>query len=166
MDFDASRALAVSGELSRYRYVHFATHGRVDDLHPELSAVVLSLVDENGDSQNGYLRLNEVFNLRLSADAVVLSGCETGLGKEIRGEGLIGLTRGFMYAGAAEVIAGLWRVDDEAVAELMVSFYKRILREGKRPAEALRAAQIEMTRRKRWGSPRHWAAFVIQGDWK
>ncbi len=166
LDFEASRALAVSGKLRGHRYVHFATHGRIDDLHPELSAIVLSLVDQNGDAQNGYLRLNEIFNLKLSADVVVLSGCETGLGKEIRGEGLVGLTRGFMYAGVPRVVASLWRVDDEAVAQLMISFYRAMLEGRKRPSEALRDAQIEMLKHERWNSPRHWAAFVLQGEWK
>jgi CHAT domain-containing protein/tetratricopeptide (TPR) repeat protein len=165
-DFDASRALAVGGELSQYRYVHFATHGLVDSLHPELSAIVLSLVDENGNPRDGYLRAHEIFNLKLPADVVTLSGCQTGLGKEVRGEGLIGLTRGLMYAGAARVVVSLWSVDDEATATLMRSFYRGMIKEGRRPAEALRAAQIEMMRQPRWRAPHYWAAFVLQGEWK
>jgi CHAT domain-containing protein/Tfp pilus assembly protein PilF len=165
-DFDASRALAGSDKLSSYRYVLFATHGRLDHLHPELSSIVFSLVDKDGNPQNGYLRLNEIYNLNLPADAVTLSGCETGLGKEIRGEGLVGLTRGFMYAGAARVIVSLWRADDEATAELMIRFYRGILKEGKQPAEALRASQVEMIRQTRWRSPHYWGAFVLQGEWR
>jgi CHAT domain-containing protein/Tfp pilus assembly protein PilF len=165
-DFEASRALVSSGELSQYRYVHFATHGLLDSIHPELSAIVLSLVDEKGNSQDGFLRAHEVYNLNLPAEVVVLSGCQTGLGKEIKGEGLIGLTRGFMYAGAARVAVSLWSVDDEATAQLMVSFYRGMLKEGKRPAEALRAAQIEMLKSQRWQAPYYWAAFVLQGEWK
>jgi CHAT domain-containing protein len=165
-DFDASRALAVGGELSQYRYVHFATHGLLDSLHPELSAIVLSLVDENGNPQDGYLRVHEIFNLQLPADVVTLSGCQTGLGKEVRGEGLVGLTRAFMYAGAARVVVSLWSVDDEATATLMESFYRGMIKEGRRPAEALRAAQIEMMRQERWRAPHYWAAFVLQGEWK
>jgi CHAT domain-containing protein len=166
LDFEASRSLVSSGKLNQYRYVHFATHGLIDSIHPDLSAVVLSLVDENGNPQDGYLRLNEIFNLDLPADMVVLSGCETGLGKEIRGEGLIGLTRGFMYAGVARVVTSLWRVDDEATAELMVRFYRSILKDRKRPAEALRAAQVEMSKQERWRAPHYWAGFVLQGEWR
>jgi CHAT domain-containing protein/tetratricopeptide (TPR) repeat protein len=166
LDFNASRALALSGELSRYRYIHFATHGLLDSAHPQLSAIVLSLVDENGNQQDGYLRAHEVYGLNLVADVVVLSGCDTGLGKEVRGEGLVGLTRGFMYAGAARVVVSLWGVDDDATAELMVRFYRSMLKEGKRPTEALRMAQIEMLRQDRWEAPRNWAAFVVQGEWR
>lgn len=165
-DFQASRTFISREDMSQYRYVHFATHGLIDTNHPELSAIVLSLVDENGDARDGYLRLNEIFNLHLPAEVVVLSGCQTGLGKEIRGEGLVGLTRGFMYAGAARVVVSLWRVDDEATAELMVRFYRGMLREGKRPAAALRAAQAEMAGQERWRAPHYWAGFILQGEWK
>lgn len=166
LDFNASRALAGSGELGHYRYVHFATHGQLNDLHPGLSSIVLSLVDDSGRPQNGHLRLNEIYNLNLPVDLVTLSGCETGLGKEIRGEGLVGLTRGFMYAGAARVLVSLWRADDEATAELMLRFYRGVIKEGKRPAEALRTAQIEMLGQRRWQAPYYWAAFVLQGEWR
>jgi len=97
---------------------------------------------------------------------VVLSACKTGLGKEIRGEGLVGLTRGFMYAGAARVVVSLWSVDDEATSELMTRFYSRMLKEGLPPASALRAAQIEILKQPRWQTPYYWAAFVLQGEWK
>lgn len=165
-DFDASKAFAISGELSKYQHVLFATHGRLDSAHPESSSIVLSLVDRNGNPQDGYLRLREIYSLDLPAELVVLSGCQTALGSEIRGEGLIGLTRGFMYAGARRVVASLWRVDDEATAELIVRFYRGMLRDGKRPAEALRAAQMEMSEDERWRAPRYWAAFVLQGEWR
>ena len=122
--------------------------------------------DEDGGVNDGFLRLDEVTRLHLNADLVVLSACETGLGKEIRGEGLIGLTRGFMYAGARRVVASLWSVDDVATAELMSRFYKGILREGLSPAAALRQAQIEMRRQKRWQNPYYWGGFVLQGEWK
>jgi CHAT domain-containing protein len=102
----------------------------------------------------------------LPVDLVVLSACETALGKEINGEGLVGLTRGFMYAGAPRVVASLWKVDDVATASLMERFYKAILKEGIRPAAALRQAQLEMWRDKRWSAPYNWAAFTIQGEWK
>ena len=165
-DFQASRAKATSGELSTYRIIHFATHGLLNSEHPELSGLVLSLVDENGKTQDGFLRMHELYNLRLPADLVVLSACQTGLGKEIKGEGLVGLTRGFMYAGAQRVVASLWQVDDLATAELMKRFYRGMLKGNLRPAASLRAAQLDLMKQKRWSSPYFWAAFVIQGDWK
>jgi len=127
---------------------------------------VLSLVDEKGKPQDGFLRMSEIFNLRLTADLVVLSACQTALGKEIKGEGLVSLTRGFMYAGAERVTASLWQVDDQATSLLMQYFYRGMLKEGLRPAAALRAAQLEMSRSSRWSSPYYWAGFVIQGEWK
>jgi CHAT domain-containing protein len=145
--FDASRAMATSSGLSQYRIVHFATHGVLNDQHPGLSGLIFSLVDEQGRSQDGFLRLHDIYNLNLPADLVVLSACNTGLGKEVRGEGLVGIVRGFMYAGAARVVASLWKVDDEATAELMKRFYQQMLQEGKTPAAALRAAQIGMADR-------------------
>ncbi|MBA4124096.1 MAG: CHAT domain-containing protein [Acidobacteria bacterium] len=97
---------------------------------------------------------------------VVLSACQTGLGKEVKGEGLIGLTRGFMYAGARRVVVSLWSVNDKATADLMEKFYRRMLKDNERPAAALRAAQIEMWKQKAWQSPYYWSAFVIQGEWR
>jgi CHAT domain-containing protein len=166
MDFRANRTTAASGELSRYRIVHFATHGLLNGTHPELSGLVLSLVDENGKPQDGYLRTHEIFNLQLPADVIVLSACQTALGKEVRGEGVVGLTRAFMYAGAQRVTASLWQVDELATAELMKLFYRGMLKDRLRPAAALRAAQVEMAKQKRWASPYFWAAFVMQGEWK
>lgn len=165
-DFQANREKAMSGELADYRIVHFATHGLLNSEHPELSGLVLSLVDESGRSQNGFLRMHEIYNLRLPAEVVVLSACQTGLGKEIKGEGLVGLTRGFMYAGTQRVVASLWQVDDLATAELMERFYRGMLKDGLRPAAALREAQIEMMKEKRWKSPYFWASFVLSGDWQ
>src|SRR4029450_1356112 len=157
LDFNASRATATSGELSKYQYVHFATHGISSLEHPELSGIALSMVDEKGQKQDGYLRLYEIYNLNLPAELVVLSACETGVGKQIRGEGLIALTRGFMYAGAKRVVASLWKVDDSATATLMAQFYKEMFVNGKKPAAALRAAQKYMSDQKRWQSPYYWA---------
>jgi CHAT domain-containing protein/tetratricopeptide (TPR) repeat protein len=165
-DFKASRETAASKELAQYRIVHFATHGLLDSQHPELSGLVLSMVDERGKRQNGYLSLEDIYTLNLPADLVVLSACQTGLGKEIDGEGLIGLTRGFMYAGAARVMASMWKVDDVAAAELMGRFYRAMEKEGMRPAAALRKAQIEMWQQQRWRSPYYWATFQIHGEWK
>ena len=166
LDFRANRATAMSDELGRYRIIHFATHGLLNSEHPELSGLVFSLIDEQGRPQNGFLRLHEIYNLRLPAELVVLSACQSGLGKQIKGEGLVGLTRGFMYAGAPRVVASLWQVNDYATAELMKRFYRGMLKDGLRPAAALRAAQIEMFNQKQWSSPYFWAAFVLQGEWK
>ncbi len=166
LDFQASRAAATSDDLSNYRVVHFATHGLLNSHHPELSGIVLSLVDQQGKPQNGFLRLHEIYNLKLPAELVVLSACQTGLGKEIRGEGLVGLTRGFMYAGTARVMASLWKVDDAATAELMKRFYRGVFDRGLSPAAALRAAQVEMWRLERFSAPYFWAAFTLQGEWR
>jgi CHAT domain-containing protein len=165
-DFRANRETATGAELAQYRFVHFATHGILNSEHPELSGIVLSLVNEQGQPVDGFLRLHEIYNLNLPADLVVLSACQTGLGKEIRGEGLVGLTRGFMYAGAPRVLASLWKVDDAATAELMKRFYRGMLKENLRPAAALRAAKVEMWKQKRWQAPFYWAAFELQGEWK
>jgi CHAT domain-containing protein len=165
VDFDASLALATSGKLNDYRIIHFATHGFINTSRPELSGLALSLVDRDGRARDGFLRLNTIYNLRLSADLVVLSACQSALGKEVAGEGLIGLTRGFMYAGARRVIASLWQVSDAATAELMKKFYAGMLQRHLPPAAALRAAQLEMARDPRWAAPYFWAGFVLQGDW-
>jgi CHAT domain-containing protein len=166
IDFEANRETVLKGDLSQYRYVHFATHGLLDSERPGLSALVLSMVDAQGKPQDGFLRANDIYNLKLPAELVVLSACQTGLGKEIKGEGLVGLTRGFMYAGAARVVVSLWNVNDKATAELMTRFYERMLKGGERPAAALRAAQVDMWRQKQWQSPYYWAAFTLQGEWR
>jgi CHAT domain-containing protein/Flp pilus assembly protein TadD len=166
IDFEASRATVLKGDLSQYRYVHFATHGLLDTERPGLSSLVLSMVDAQGKPQDGFLRANDIYNLKLPAELVVLSACQTGLGKEIKGEGLVGLTRGFMYAGAARVVVSLWNVNDKATADLMTKFYGKMLKQGDRPAAALRAAQVEMWKQKQWRSPYYWAAFTMQGEWR
>jgi CHAT domain-containing protein len=166
LDFNASRATATSPELAEYRIVHFATHGLINSRRPQLSGIVLSLVNEQGRPQDGFLREHDIYNLRLGAELVVLSACQTALGKQVRGEGLIGLVRGFMYAGAPRVAASLWNVKDEATAELMKRFYEKMLKEGMTPAAALRAAQVSMWNDKRWEAPYYWAGFVLQGEWK
>jgi CHAT domain-containing protein len=151
--------------LGEFGIIHFATHGFLNDEHPELSGVVLSLFDENGQPREGFLRLHDIYNLKLPVNLVVLSACNTGLGKDVKGEGLIGLTRGFMYAGASSVVASLWKVDDEATAELMSYFYKFMFKDGLSPAAALRKAQISLSQQKRWQSPYYWSGFVIQGQY-
>jgi CHAT domain-containing protein len=163
--FKANRENATSAQLSQYRVVHFATHGILNEKNPELSGVVLSLYDEQGHFQEGgFLHLKDIYGLSLPVDLVVLSACRTGLGKEVRGEGLIGLTRGFMYAGAQRVIASLWKVDDDATAELMKRFYQKMFKEELSPAAALRAAQMSMYEKKRWSNPYYWAGFILQGE--
>jgi len=166
LDFAASRSAATSAELGEYQILHFATHGLVNDGHPELSGLVLSLFDKTGEPQDGFLRLNDLFNLKLNAELVVLSACRTALGKEVRGEGFIGLARGFMYAGAPRVVVSLWSVNDQATAEEMKRFYQGMLGRRLRPAAALREAQIEMWKQEKWRAPYLWAAFVLQGEWR
>jgi tetratricopeptide (TPR) repeat protein len=166
LDFAASRDTVTSPELGQYRYVHFSTHGFLNSVHPELSGVVFSLVNERGEAQDGFLRAHELFNLKLSAEVVVLSACQTGVGKTIRGEGLVSLTRGFMYAGAPRVVVSLWAVSDWGTTELMVRFYQGMLKEGMRPAAALRAAQMSLMNDKRFASPYYWAPFTLQGEWR
>lgn len=163
--FKANRATLASLALRRFSIVHFATHGILNDRHPELSGIVLSMVNERGELEDGYLTLHDIYNLDLPADLVVLSACRTGIGKQVRGEGLQGLTRGFMYAGALRVVASLWRVDDAATAELMKRFYRHMLGKSRMPAAAaLRKAKLEML--SAGSAPYYWAGFVLQGDWK
>ncbi len=162
--FAASRSAILDGRLQGYRYLHFATHALVDTEYPELSGIVLSQLDETGRRVDGFLRLQDLYTLDLPAQLVVLSGCRTALGREVPGEGLLGLTYGFFHAGARAVIVSLWPVEDRAAAELMGRFYRHLLQEGLPPAAALRRAQSSMAEEPRW-SPADWAAFVYQGDW-
>jgi len=165
LGFEANRAAAMSEDLSRYRIIHFATHSILDSVNPELSSIALSMLDRQGRPQDGFLRSHEVFNLRLGAELVVLSGCRTGLGKEVKGEGLYGMTRGFMYAGSKRVVVSLWEVQDQATAQLMTDFYRELLGPKRvSTAAALRAAQIAIWREGRWTAPYYWAAFVLQGE--
>jgi CHAT domain-containing protein len=165
LDFQANRSTAMGSDVSRSRIVHFATHAFLDGRHPELSGIVLSLFDERGRPADGFLQTRDVYKLDLSADLVVLSACQTALGKEIRGEGLLGFSRGFMYAGAPRIVASLWKVPDRATAELMKRFYEGMFAKRLRPAAALREAQAALRRERRWSSPYYWAAFTLQGDW-
>jgi CHAT domain-containing protein len=167
LDFDANRSAATSSRLADYRILHFATHGVLESSRPELSALALSLYDAQGKPQDGFLPLYEIYNLKIQAGLVVLSACQTALGKNVRGEGLVGLARGFMHAGAPRVVASLWKVDDQATSELMRQFYAAMLGPQKKPAAAaLRAAQNAVANQERWRSPYYWAAFVLQGEWK
>jgi CHAT domain-containing protein len=165
LDFDASMATATSPALGDYRIVHFATHGLLNSRHPELSGLVLSLVDAHGNPEDGFLQAHEIYNLKLNADLVVLSACQTALGSEIRGEGQVGLARAFLNAGARSVVASLWRVPDAATAELMKRFYTGMLVEKLTPAEAFTRAQEAVKRVPRWSAPYYWAGFTFQGEW-
>lgn len=162
--FDANMELVTGGQLAQYRIIHFATHGILDKEHPELSGILLSLFDEQRRPREGFLQMHEVYNLRLSSELVVLSACETGVGKVVRGEGLAALSRGFMYAGVEHVVASLWEIDDSKTAKLMKNFYLSLLAGGgRRPAAALREAQMEIWRENPESSPYYWAAFIVQG---
>jgi CHAT domain-containing protein len=165
VDFEANREAALAPALAQYRIVVFATHGLLNTQYPELSSIALSMVDEKGEPKEGFLRLHDVYNLKLDADLVVLGACETGLGKEVRGEGLIGLSRGFLYAGAARLLASLWKVDEEATMALLKEFHRSVRRGQPFPA-ALREAQLQVQRQPRWRSPYFWAGFVLQGEWR
>ena len=166
LDAGASRQLVLGGGLAGYRILHFATHGLFDSEHPALSGLALSRFDAAGRPVDGLLHLGDIYGLELHADLVVLSGCRTALGREIQGEGLVGLTQGFHYAGAPRVMASLWRVQDLAMAELMGRFYQGLLRDGLAAAAALRAAQRGMRRDPRWRDPYFWAVMTLQGDWQ
>lgn len=163
-DFDASRSTALGEQPRQFQVVHFSAHGRVDRDEPEMSGIVLSMVNRRGAPENGLLQLHDIYNLNLSAELVVLSACDSGLGKDVKGEGLVGLTRGFMYAGARGVVASLWQVDDAATAELMTRFYREMLARGAKPAAALRAAKVAAWQQEGRSPPYFWAAFVLQGD--
>jgi CHAT domain-containing protein/Tfp pilus assembly protein PilF len=153
-DFDANYNWVTSKQLSQYRFLLFATHGFADSINPELSGIVLSLVDKQGKpTDKGYLRLGDIFNLDFTADLIVLSACNTGLGKNVNGEGLVGLTRGLMYAGAERVAVSLWQVNDAGTSELMQEFYTQMLKQGKSPTVALRAAQMKLWQDQKWQNP-------------
>lgn len=164
--FDANKNNFVKHAMNGYRVIHLAAHGILDSQRPRLSSVLLSQFSAEGQTQDGYLRLQDIFGLKLNSDLIVLSGCETALGREIRGEGLVGLTRGFMYAGAKAVVASLWRVDDAATAEFMRQFYFAMMENNEHPSAALRYAKLEIARDRKWRNPYFWAAFILQGDWQ
>ncbi|HEX9945149.1 MAG TPA: CHAT domain-containing tetratricopeptide repeat protein, partial [Thermoanaerobaculia bacterium] len=166
LGFDANRQMVLAGRLSDYTYLHFSTHGSLDTDQPERSAIALSFLDRDGKEINGYLRAGEIAALQLPADLVVLSACKTGLGREIRGEGLVGLTQAFFSAGASRVVVSLWDVDAQATADLMGRFYRDLFHKDLAPAAALREAQEWMWRQPKWNAPAYWAGFVLQGEWQ
>jgi len=162
----ANRDLVLSGALRGYRLLHFATHGLLDPVLPERSGVVLSLVDDQGKRREGFLSAPDVAGLDLPAELAVLSACQTALGREVRGEGLVGLTQAFFRAGVRGVVVGYWNVDDRATSALMSRFYRNLLVEHLPPAAALRAAQLAIRSEARWNAPYYWAAFSFHGDWR
>jgi CHAT domain-containing protein/tetratricopeptide (TPR) repeat protein len=165
-DFHANRETAMKPFVGAYQIVHFATHGFFNSEHPELSGIVLSMVKPDGSTINGFMPLQDIYKLNLSAQLVVLSACDTALGKDVKGEGLVSLTRGFIYAGSKSVVTSLWKVDDRATAELMKNFYAAMLQDGMTPAAALRSAKRKIREEKAWSAPFFWAGFVLQGEYK
>lgn len=163
--FEATREAAMSSGLAQYQILHFATHGFLDSDHPELSGMVFTMVDRNGVGKNGLMPLQDIYSLNLSSELTVLSACQTALGKEMKGEGIVGLTHSFLSAGSKSVVASLWKVDDRATAVLMDDFYEGIFRQKLPPSAALRSAQLKMLKGKRWSAPYYWAGFVIQGEY-
>ncbi len=169
LDLDASEDNMDTRDISKYRVLHIATHGLLNAERPQFTGVVLSLVGNR--SEDGFLRTDEVFNLHLGSPLVMLSACETGLGKEKRGEGVMGLTRAFIYAGAPTVGVSLWSVADKSTADLMADFYRRLLSTpssgpaGVSASAAMRDAQLAMITGKKYSAPFYWAPFVLVGDW-
>lgn len=163
LEFAANKQAVLGNPLDPYRLVHFATHALIDERFPELSGLVLSRLDAAGDGIDGNLHLHEIYSLRLAADLVVLSGCQTALGQQVRGDGLLSLTRGFLYAGSSQVLVSLWSVDDEATAHLMAELYRGLIDRRQSPAAALRSAQRWIRQQERWRAPYYWAAFMLQG---
>jgi CHAT domain-containing protein len=163
---DASESNVEERDLRKYQLLHFATHGFLNAERPQFTGIVLSLVG-NREGLDGFLRTDEVFNLRLSSPLVMLSACETGLGREKRGEGVMGLTRAFMYAGAPTVGVTLWSVADKSTSELMADFYKNLLAaNAPTTSDAMRNARLRMIEGKRYSMPFYWAPFVLVGDWR
>jgi CHAT domain-containing protein len=162
---DASKEQVMRAPLQQYRYLHFATHGLINSRYPALSALAMSQFSSSGETVDGLLRLHDIYALDLDAELVVLSACDTALGREIRGEGLVGLTQAFMYAGARSLVVSLWQIPDRASAELMSRFYRAMLADGLTPSAALQKASLSIAAEPRWRDPYYWAAFVLVGDW-
>ncbi len=165
VEYNATRANLLKLDLSQYQILHVVTHGKLDDDQPEQSGLFFSMVDEHDQPVDGFVGLADIYKMHAPVELVVLSACQAAAGKNLRGEGLIGLTRGFMYAGASSVVASLWKVDDAATAELMKNFYGHLLRDGMTPPAALRAAQNEIRAQPKWRSPYYWAGFTFQGNY-
>ncbi len=162
--FSANRERVLSADLGDYKVVHFATHGIFDEMHPDLSGILLSLYDAKGNPSEGFIRAQDIYGLDLNADLVVLSACNTGVGKEVRGEGIVSLNAAFLQSGARSVVSTLWKVDDHATEKLMREFYSALAVGDLTPGQALRHAQLNMTQDVRYRSPYYWAAFTLHGD--
>lgn len=164
--FEATRDTVMGERLTRVRLIHFASHGVLNERFPERSRIVLSQFDAAGRPRDGSLSLLDVYRLRLAADLVVVSSCKSALGRDVRGEGIVGLARGFFFAGAKSTVVSLWDVSDRGTAELMTRFYRYLLREHLPRAAALRKAQLSMLGEARFRPPVQWAGFTLQGDWQ
>ena len=163
--FDARRKHLLAADLSRHVLIHFGVHGLLNDGHSELSALALSSITSDGVPVDGKLRAFEIANLDLRAELVVLAACDSALGREQRGEGLVGLTQAFFQAGAERVVASLWPVDDGATSELLQRFYRALLVDRLPPAAALRKSQLSMLQDPQGSDIEDWAAFALFGDW-
>lgn len=164
LDFSAARKAVKQSDFGSDSVVHFATHAVLNDREPALSGIALSMVTPEGRPLDGFFRLPDIYSLRWNTSLVVLSACNTALGRRLEGEGMIGLVRGFFFAGVPAVVATLWSVDDRATARFMEYFYRALLGAGESVAEALRVAQNSMRRDSRWSDPYYWAGFVLWGD--
>jgi CHAT domain-containing protein/tetratricopeptide (TPR) repeat protein len=164
--FAANRERVVHSDISDYQILHFATHGLIDVNRPEVSSIVLSQFDENGHKTEGFLRLQDIYSLDLATDLVVLSACRSGIGKEIKGEGLMSLNNAFLQAGAKSVVSSAWKVDDNATAEFMKRFYANLTNKRLTTSAALQQTQIEMVNFTQFKSPFYWAAFTVQGEFR
>ncbi len=165
LDFTASETTLGQQDLRQYGVLHFATHGILDPVRPQLTGLALSQVGD--DANDGFLQVAEIFNLRLHAPLVMLSACETGLGELQHGEGVSGLTQGFMYAGAPTVGVTLWSISDDATAELMPGFYRQLMaQEGPAISASLRTAQLQLITGGRYSAPFYWSPFILVGDWR
>jgi len=168
LGFAANRSAVLGSPLESFRILHFATHGLVDPARPARSGLALARLNPAGGKLAGdsFLRLGDLAGRKLHADLVVLSACDTALGRETRGEGPQSLGRAFLAAGAATALVSLWRVDDSSTKQLMVGFYRQLLERGLPAAAALRQSQLAVRSRPEWNDPYYWGAFVLQGDWR
>ena len=164
--FQASREAVLNAELNQYQMVHFATHSLLNPVYPEFSGLVLSLLDANGQNDQGFLKAHELAGMNLNVELVTLSACHTGVGPEIRGQGAWSLSHALLEAGAKRVVVSLWPVNDRATAVFMEHFYRNIWEQKQSPAEALAQAQRQMRQDERWSHAYYWSGFVIQGAWK
>jgi CHAT domain-containing protein len=161
---NANEKFVKSEQMSKFKIIHFATHGFVNTLKPELSGILME--QSSGNIEDGILYTGEIYNLKLNADLTVLSACETGLGKLKKGEGLIGLTRALLYAGSKSIIVSLWKVADKSTSDLMIDFYANLLEEKPESqdfSKALQQAKLEMIKKETYAHPFYWSPFILIG---